>query len=94
MLRRSSVNDAYISDVVVLWPPHIVAVACISIAAIYRDVDLRQWQASLNCDTQNVSRVMEELITMYDIVGNKQKFHVQIAQMISILDKFFDDLLK
>jgi len=85
----STVNDAFISDVVLLWPPHIVAVASISIAAIMRDVDMRQWQASLKCDTQMVAQVMSEILAMYNVSGNKANFEQKLENTLRSLDTYF-----
>ena len=99
-------NDAFISDVVLLWPPHIVAVASISIAAILRDVDMRQWQASLKCDTQMVaqvimathlscdindcvSKVMSEILAMYNVSGIKATFEQKLENTLRSLDTYF-----
>lgn len=83
----SCVNDAYVSDVVLLWPPHIVAVACISIAAILNDVDLRQWQASLNCDTQQVAKVMSEVQSMYNMLNDQ--FGREVQDALTRCDVYF-----
>eukprot|EP00658_Telonema_sp_P-2_P056477 TRINITY_DN44932_c0_g1_i1.p1 TRINITY_DN44932_c0_g1~~TRINITY_DN44932_c0_g1_i1.p1 ORF type:complete len:275 (-),score=53.25 TRINITY_DN44932_c0_g1_i1:364-1188(-) len=83
----SCVNDAYVSDVVLLWPPHIVAVACVSIAAIVKGVDLRQWQASLNCDTQQVGKVMMEILESQSMLG--EGFSSEVKQIMVSCDKHF-----
>ena len=85
---RSCINDAFISDVTLLWPPHIVAVAAISIAAIQKHVDLRQWQASLHCDTQQVASVMSSMVDMYETIGDNN-FQKDVSEALSACDTYF-----
>lgn len=51
---RYIVNDSYRTDVMLMHPPHIVAVAAMLLTAQKESINLRPWLATLNIDTREV----------------------------------------
>merc|ERR1711879_1074097 len=64
------VNDSYRTDVMLMYPPHIVALAAMMMIAHKDGVNLRPWLATLNVDMKEVWGVLETLLDLY-IVWNK-----------------------
>ncbi|ELR20433.1 CyclinC, putative [Acanthamoeba castellanii str. Neff] len=64
------VNDSYRTDVMLMYPPHIVALAAMMMIAHKDGVNLRPWLATLNVDMKEVWVVLETLLDLY-IVWNK-----------------------
>lgn len=55
--RRRVCNDSYRSDVSLCYPPHIVAIACLYIAATVNDKDTTRWLRDLAVDPREVCGV-------------------------------------
>ncbi len=49
-------NDSYRTDVLLLYPPHIIALACIYLVAFQKDKDVSQWFSELNVEMKEVRR--------------------------------------
>lgn len=49
-----ALNDSYRSDVNLLYPPHVVALGCLCLAAGSCNVDLAPWLGKLNVDLGQV----------------------------------------
>ncbi|KAG2500086.1 hypothetical protein HYH03_002363 [Edaphochlamys debaryana] len=60
-----ALNDSYRSDVNLLYPPHIVALGCLCLAAGSCGVDLTAWLQRLNVDLGQVAAVVAELTALY-----------------------------
>ena len=63
------VNDSYRTELCLLYPPHITALAVIHIIYVTYESDIksdvRQWFASLNVDLSEVLEVVASLLEMY-----------------------------
>ncbi len=57
-LIRKLVNDSYRTDVLLLYPPHIIALACIYLVAFQKDKDVSQWFSELNVEMKEVIRTV------------------------------------
>jgi len=52
---RGLVNDTYKMDLILVHPPHLIALACIYIAIVLRDKDTTAWFEELRVDMNVVS---------------------------------------
>eukprot|EP00798_Chlamydomonas_sp_ICE-L_P005639 gene5639-8961_t len=60
------VNDSYRTDVAIMYPPHLVAIASVHLAASICKKDIVLWMARLNVDLEEVHVIVMELINMYE----------------------------
>jgi cyclin C len=61
------VNDSYRTDVLLLYPPHIIALACIYLVAFQKDKDVSQWFSELNVEMKEIKEVCQEMIALFEI---------------------------
>lgn len=54
-LCRGIVNDTYKMDLILIHPPHLIALACIYIASVSKDKDTIAWFEELRVDMNVVS---------------------------------------
>eukprot|EP01112_Ceratiomyxa_fruticulosa_P020900 TRINITY_DN7244_c0_g3_i2.p1 TRINITY_DN7244_c0_g3~~TRINITY_DN7244_c0_g3_i2.p1 ORF type:complete len:266 (+),score=34.58 TRINITY_DN7244_c0_g3_i2:210-1007(+) len=59
------VNDSYLTDVSLLYAPHVIALACIYVAAQMRNIDLRKWFEEITVDMKDIWDVAKELLDLY-----------------------------
>lgn len=52
---RGLVNDTYKMDLILVHPPHLIALACIYIASVLREKDTTAWFEELRVDMNVVS---------------------------------------
>lgn len=52
---RGLVNDTYKMDLILVHPPHLIALACIYIASVIREKDTTAWFEELRVDMNVVS---------------------------------------
>lgn len=64
----SIMNDSYQTRVLLLHPPHIVAISCIVIAAVFHNKDIREWLGSLNADLDQVNEAVDMITHVYEDV--------------------------
>jgi len=62
----SLVNDSYHTDICLLYPPHMCALACVYTAAVLMGKELRPWLESLNIDLDEVTNITRELLAYYE----------------------------
>lgn len=62
------VNDSYKVDLCLQYPPHVIAIASMMVAAAMRDKspEIARWVATLNVKMDSVWLVFEELLQLYD----------------------------
>lgn len=58
---RGIVNDTYKMDLILIHPPHLIALACIYIASVFREKDTTAWFEELRVDMNVVSSVSSML---------------------------------
>lgn len=81
-------NDSYRTDACLLYPPYLIAIACIFIAGTLQDRDMKEWLQKLNIDLQELGDVTQYLSSLYvnpnpiratgshvEIINNKLHFH-------------------
>eukprot|EP00884_Botryococcus_braunii_P016835 jgi/Botrbrau1/3835/Bobra.0183s0060.1 len=59
-------NDSYRTDLCVLYPPYIIALACVVVAAAIEYRDIEQWLAGLDVTLKLVQEAATELMNMYE----------------------------
>ncbi|OAY32852.1 cyclin-C1-2 [Manihot esculenta] len=60
------VNDTYKMDLILIHPPHLIALACIYIASVYREKDITAWFEELRVDMNVVKNISMEILDFYE----------------------------
>ncbi|KAJ2762719.1 RNA polymerase II holoenzyme cyclin-like subunit, partial [Coemansia nantahalensis] len=68
---RSIINDSYRTDMVFVYPPHVIAIASLFLSRVVdqgnrSDIEAQQWFADLNVDITDVLQVVNELLAVYE----------------------------
>jgi len=62
----SLVNDSYRTDLILMYPPFMIALACIYIASVLKEKDTRSWFEELRVDMNVIKTIALELLDFYD----------------------------
>jgi cyclin-C len=87
------VNDSYRTELCLLYPPYIIALAVIHIIYVTYEADIRrdvrQWFASLNVDLNEVLEVVASLLEMYRTWNDYQPLqaHETLAKLAKVRQK-------
>lgn len=76
-------NDSYQTDAILLYPPYLIAIACICMAGTVEDIDMMQWMKSLSVDTREVGDIVLMLASVY----STPKFSNTTVTFESVLNK-------
>eukprot|EP00474_Spongospora_subterranea_P001292 CRZ01750.1 hypothetical protein [Spongospora subterranea] len=60
-------NDSYGTDIMLLYPPYVIAVACIQMACNFHEKDIREWSQKLRIKMDQVFEVIAEILCYYDL---------------------------
>ncbi|CAL0304545.1 unnamed protein product [Lupinus luteus] len=60
------VNDTYKMDLILVHPPHLIALACIYIASVLREKDTTVWFEELHVDMNVVKNISMEILDFYE----------------------------
>ncbi|KAK6163697.1 hypothetical protein DH2020_000581 [Rehmannia glutinosa] len=60
------VNDTYKMDLILIHPPHLIALACIYIASVQKDKENTAWFEELRVDMNVVKNIAIEILDFYD----------------------------
>ncbi|XP_027114288.2 cyclin-C1-2-like [Coffea arabica] len=60
------VNDTYKTDLILVHPPHLIALACIYIASVLKDKENTAWFEELRVDMNVVKNIAIEILDFYD----------------------------
>ncbi|XP_040991697.1 cyclin-C1-2-like isoform X2 [Juglans microcarpa x Juglans regia] len=60
------VNDTYKMDLILVHPPHLIALACIYIASVLREKDTTAWFEELRVDMNAVKNISMEILDFYE----------------------------
>ncbi|KAL6845918.1 hypothetical protein ACP4OV_023366 [Aristida adscensionis] len=60
------VNDTYKMDLILIYPPYMIALACIYIASVVKDKDTTSWFEELHVDMNIVKNISMEILDFYD----------------------------
>lgn len=72
------VNDSYRTDVCLLYPPHLIALAAVYLTVVLNHADfapgsagdqrdMKQWFADLNVDIKSVIEISQEILSIYEV---------------------------
>jgi len=61
------VNDAYFTDVVLLYPPHVVALAAVYSGAFMHNKDVSSWFGDLNVNINDIGQAVTEIMRVYEV---------------------------
>ncbi|GBG28750.1 Cyclin-C [Hondaea fermentalgiana] len=61
----SILNDSYLSDVILLYPPYLIAIAAFYMACVQTNVDSKKWFSQLNVRLDVVREIAQLIIDMY-----------------------------
>ncbi|CDQ91472.1 unnamed protein product [Oncorhynchus mykiss] len=60
------VNDTYRTDLCLLYPPFMIALACLHVACVVQQKDARQWFAELSVDMEKILEIIRVILKLYD----------------------------
>ncbi|KAJ2786976.1 RNA polymerase II holoenzyme cyclin-like subunit [Coemansia interrupta] len=88
----SIINDSYCTDVILVYPPHVIAVASLFLSrvidqGILGDLDAQQWFADLNVDITDILQVVNDMIELYHTWKSYSE-----DKMPDLVQKFIADL--
>lgn len=65
------VNDTYRTDIPLLYPPHLIAIACLHVACVIANKEsYKQWFAELNVDFDKVLEITRHILNLYEMWKN------------------------
>ncbi|XP_016478190.1 cyclin-C1-2-like isoform X1 [Nicotiana tabacum] len=77
------VNDTYKMDLILIHPPHLIALACIYIASVLKDKETTAWFEELRVDVNVVKNISMEILDFYD--GHKMITDERVSAAMSKL---------
>ncbi|KAM9196653.1 cyclin-C isoform 3-T3 [Mergus octosetaceus] len=77
------VNDTYRTDLCLLYPPFMIALACLHVACVVQQKDARQWFAELSVDMEKILEIIRVILKLYE----QWKNFDERKEMASILSK-------
>lgn len=77
------VNDSLRTDVCLLYPPYLIALACLHVACVILNKDCVQWFADIHVDLEKVQEVSKYIINLYEL----WKTFDDKKEMLAILNK-------
>ncbi|KAF3327726.1 Cyclin-C1-1 [Carex littledalei] len=60
------VNDTYKMDLILIYPPYMIALACIYIASVLKDKDTTAWFEELRVDMNVVKNISMDILDFYE----------------------------
>lgn len=61
------VNDSLRTDVALLYPPYLIALAALHLASVIHQKDLKLWFAELSVDLTKIMEISKEILSLYDL---------------------------
>lgn len=61
------VNDTLRTDVSLMYPPSLIALACLHVACVVQRKDCKQWLSELNVDMEKIFEIVRHILYLYDI---------------------------
>ncbi|XP_068665540.1 cyclin-C1-1-like [Aristolochia californica] len=65
-LSWSLVNDTYRMDLILIYPPYMIALACIYIASVLKEKETTAWFEELRVDMNVIKNISMEILDFYD----------------------------
>lgn len=78
------VNDTLRTDIPLLYPPYMIALACLHMACVIQQLDVKQWFAELNVDLEKVLEITKSILALYELWKNydeKKEISALLAKM-------------
>ncbi|KAL9260162.1 Cyclin-C1-2-like protein [Drosera capensis] len=75
------VNDTYKMDVILIHPPHLIALACIYITSVHKEKDTVAWFEELRVDMNVVKNISMEILDFYDSLKTNVEEKINLALM-------------
>lgn len=60
-------NDSLRTDLCLMYPPSLIALACLHIACVHLRKDAKQWFSELNVDMEKLFEIVRHIMYLYDI---------------------------
>lgn len=64
------INDSLRTDVCLLYPPYLIALACLHIASVIQQKDLKQWLAECSVDMDKILEISRQILALYELWKN------------------------
>ncbi|XBH65039.1 hypothetical protein VPH35_118700 [Triticum aestivum] len=81
------VNDTYKMDLILIYPPYMIALACIYIASVLKDKDTTSWFEELRVDMNIVKNISMEILDFYDTYKIDPQRGLQEDKIIPVMNK-------
>ena len=59
-------NDTYRTDLCLLYPPFMIALACLHVVCVVQQNDARQWFAELSVDMEKILEIIRVILKLYE----------------------------
>ncbi|XP_064614892.1 cyclin-C-like [Liolophura sinensis] len=77
------VNDSLRTDVCLMFPPYLTALACLHIACVIHQKDAKQWFAELSVDMDKILEITRQILALYEMWKNYE----EKKDILGILEK-------
>jgi len=83
-------NDSYQTDVILVYPPHLIALAALYFAAVYLQRDVKTWYNRLNIPIPEIKNILNELTRMYKQRVDRQEHFEEARKLVAkkVYEKF------
>ncbi|XP_013379472.1 cyclin-C-like [Lingula anatina] len=61
------INDSLRTDVCLLYPPYLIALACLHMACVIQGKDCKTWFAELSVDMDKILEITRHILALYDL---------------------------
>ena len=77
------VNDSLRTDVPLLYPPYLIALACLHMACVIQQKDAKQWFAELTVDMDKIFEISKYILALYEL----WKHYDEKKEIVALLAK-------
>lgn len=77
------VNDTYRCDICLLYPPYLIALACLHMAAVFKKKDIKAWFTELHVELEQIAQITKDILQLYELWRNFKEH----KEMKEIFDK-------
>eukprot|EP00742_Colponemidia_sp_Colp-10_P010572 GILJ01011621.1.p1 GENE.GILJ01011621.1~~GILJ01011621.1.p1 ORF type:complete len:260 (+),score=19.43 GILJ01011621.1:67-846(+) len=60
------VNDSYCTDVSFLYPPYLIAIACIYMSSVFLEKNVSQWLNNINISYKEIIDITKDILSLYE----------------------------
>eukprot|EP00457_Paulinella_chromatophora_P011189 gb/GEZN01011317.1/.p1 GENE.gb/GEZN01011317.1/~~gb/GEZN01011317.1/.p1 ORF type:complete len:310 (+),score=60.05 gb/GEZN01011317.1/:160-1089(+) len=87
------VNDSYRTDLCLIFPPYLIAVAAVYMACSFLGKSTKAWLEMVNVKPEVVAEICKEMLDLYQRYDNQKK-KPDIGELLSKLDPIFQSQYK